>query len=105
AVQFTGLAPVHAPAWQVSVCVHALLSLHALPLGLLGLLHTPVVGLHTPGSWHWSCAVQFTGLPPVHAPASQASVWVQALLSLQAARLGLLGLLHTPVVVSHTPGS
>jgi hypothetical protein len=32
AVQVTGFDPTQAPAWQVSVCVHALPSLHAVPL-------------------------------------------------------------------------
>mgnify|MGYP006910067580 CR=1 FL=1 len=30
-LQFGGGPPVHAPAWHVSLCVHALLSLHAVP--------------------------------------------------------------------------
>ena len=34
--------------------------------------------------WHWSAAVHVTGLLPVHAPAWQASLWVQALPSSQA---------------------
>jgi hypothetical protein len=50
--QTTGLPPVHAPLWQVSVCVHALPSLHGVPLALLGLEHTPVAGLQVPATWH-----------------------------------------------------
>jgi hypothetical protein len=47
-----GLAPVHAPAWQVSAWVQALPSSHALPLALAGLEHAPVDVLHVPATWH-----------------------------------------------------
>src|SRR4051794_25295994 len=46
--------PVHTPAWQVSVCVHWLKSVHAVPFGFGGLLHKPVTESHVPGAWHWS---------------------------------------------------
>jgi hypothetical protein len=69
AAQVTGLAPVHAPAWHVSVCVHALPSLQVVPFAAAGLEHCPVAALHVPATWHWSEAVQVTGLLPVHAPA------------------------------------
>jgi hypothetical protein len=49
-VQTTGLAPAHAPAWQVSVRVQALPSLQAVPFGLLGFEHVPDMGLHVPAS-------------------------------------------------------
>ena len=52
AVHVTGLAPVHAPPWQVSVWVQALPSVHVSPSGLVGLEQTPVVGLHIPATWH-----------------------------------------------------
>jgi hypothetical protein len=68
-MQTTGLPPVQTPAWQVSVRVQALLSLHAVPLGLLGFEQVPVVVLHVPTSWHGSLAVQTTGLAPVQTPA------------------------------------
>jgi hypothetical protein len=32
AEQVTGLAPMHTPFWQVSVCVHAFPSLHVVPV-------------------------------------------------------------------------
>jgi hypothetical protein len=32
AVHVTGFEPMHVPLWQLSVCVHALLSLQAVPL-------------------------------------------------------------------------
>src|SRR5947208_8077585 len=82
AVQTTGLEPVHVPLWQVSVCVHALPSLHTVPFVFGGLEHTPVVVLQVPTSWHWSEAVQTTGLLPVHTPLWQVSVCVQAFPSL-----------------------
>jgi len=38
----TGLEPVQVPFSHVSVCVHALPSLHAVPLGFAGFEHWPV---------------------------------------------------------------
>src|SRR5207244_264366 len=92
----TGFAPTQAPAWQVSLCVHALASLQLVPLGLAGLLQAPVAGLQTPAVWHWSAAVHTTGLAPTQAPAAQVSVCVQALPSSHGAPLSLAGLLQTP---------
>src|SRR5215831_1536185 len=61
----TGLPPTQAPAWQVSVCVQALLSLHGVPLGFAAKLH-PVAGSQTPVPvWHWSGIWQTTAVPPV----------------------------------------
>jgi hypothetical protein len=62
------LPPVHVPLWQVSVCVHALPSLHPVPFALAGFEHVPSLGLHVPASWHWSLAVQLTGLPGAQVP-------------------------------------
>src|SRR5437773_11111554 len=84
AVQTPGLPPVQTPLRQVSVCVQALPSLHAVPSVLAGSEHAPVAGLQVPAVWHWSEAVQTTGLLPVQSPLSQVSVCVQALPSLQA---------------------
>jgi hypothetical protein len=42
AVHVTWFAPVHTPVWHVSVWVHALPSLHAVPLTAGGLEHVPV---------------------------------------------------------------
>src|SRR5882724_5359086 len=103
AVQATGLAPMQAPASQVSVCVQALPSSQGAPLGLAGLLHMPVAGLQAPAVWHWSAAVQTTGLAPTQAPASQVSVCVQALPSSHGAPLSLGGLLQTPVAGLQAP--
>jgi hypothetical protein len=52
AAHVTGLAPMHAPFWQVSLCVHALPSLHAVPLGFAGFEQAPVAGSQVPASWH-----------------------------------------------------
>jgi hypothetical protein len=80
--QVTGLVPVHTPAWQVSVCVQALPSLHDVPLFAFGFEQTPVDGAQVPATWHWSLGVQTFGFAPVHIPDWQVSVCVQALPSL-----------------------
>jgi len=36
ALQTTGAPPVQVPAWQVSLCVHAFPSSHAIPSGFVG---------------------------------------------------------------------
>src|SRR5947199_2651394 len=91
AVHTTGFAPTQAPAWQVSLCVHALASLQLVPLGLAGLLQAPDAGLQTPAVWHWSAAVHTTGFVPTQMPAAQVSVCVQLLPSLQRAPSALAG--------------
>src|SRR5207249_1669732 len=103
AVHTTGFAPTQAPAWQVSLCVHALASLQLVPLGLAGLLQTPVAGLQAPAVWHWSAAVHATGLAPTQVPARQVSVCAQALPSSHGVPLGLAGLLQTPVAGLQPP--
>ena len=50
AVQTTGFDPVHTPAWHVSVCVHALPSLHAEPSALFGFVQIPVPVLQVPAT-------------------------------------------------------
>src|SRR5438067_2534753 len=82
-VQTTGFVPTQAPAWQESLWVQALPSVQVLPSALLGLEQVPVAVSQVPASWHWSRAVQATGLVPVQTPAWQESLWVQALPSLQ----------------------
>ena len=81
-----GFEPVQTPDWQVSVWVQALPSLQPVPLALAGLEQVPL--LHTPATWHWSSALQTTGLEPAQVPFWQVSVWVQALPSLQAVPFG-----------------
>src|SRR3989441_1252658 len=103
AVHTTGFAPTQVPAWQVSLCVHALASLQLVPLGLAGLLQTPVAGSQVPAGWHWLAAVHTTGFAPTQAPAWQVSLCVHALASLQLVPLGLAGLLQTPVAGLQAP--
>ena len=50
AVHVTGLDPVQAPAWQVSVWVQALPSLHAVPSARLGLEQVPVLVSQVPAA-------------------------------------------------------
>jgi hypothetical protein len=97
----TGLLPAHTPAWHMSICVQALLSLHVVPLALLGNEQTPLTGLQEPAVWHWSGAAHVTGFAPVHVPAWQVSAWVQALLSLHAVPFATGGATHAPVPVLH----
>jgi len=69
ALQVIGLPPLQAPAWQVSVCVQAFPSLQAVPFAFCGFEHSPLPGSHVPATWHWSLALQTTGLEPTQAPA------------------------------------
>jgi hypothetical protein len=80
----TRLAPVQAPAWQLSFWVHALPSEQALPFGRVGVEHVPVAGSHVPASWHGLSAAHTTGLAPVQVPCWHVSVRVHGLPSLQA---------------------
>src|SRR2546428_464297 len=89
-------SPTQAPAWQVSLCVHALASLQLVPLGLAGLLQAPDAGLQTPAVWHWSAAVHTTGFGPKQMPAAHGSVRVQAAPSSLGAPLSLAGVLQAP---------
>src|SRR6266571_4481443 len=98
----TGFAPTQAPAWQVSLCVHALASLQLVPLGLAGLLQAPVKGSQVRAVWHWLAAVHTTGLAPTQAPAWQVSLCLHAVLPFQLVPLGLAGLLQAPVKGSQT---
>jgi hypothetical protein len=96
---------LHAPLWQVSVWVHALPSLHAVPSGEAGFEHWPVAGSQVPATWHAAGAAQLTGFAPVQAPAWQVSAWVQALPSLQLVPFAAMGLEQTPVVGLHVPAA
>jgi hypothetical protein len=103
AVQVTGFEPVQVPDWQVSVWVHALLSLHDAPSALFGFEHWPFAGLQTPGSRHWLSAVHTTGFAPTQLPAEHVSVCVQAFPSLHDVPLPASGLLQSPVPGSQMP--
>src|SRR5690242_19029703 len=57
----TGLAPVHAPAWQVSVCVQALLSLHMEPSAAFASAgHMPELPVHVSATSHAPAAARQT---------------------------------------------
>src|SRR2546430_17648017 len=86
------------PFWHVSPLVQASPSLQAAPFVLAGLEHVPVAGSQVPATWHWSEAVQATGVAPAHVPPWQVSVCVQALPSRQTAPLGMGGVLGGPGV-------
>src|SRR5437016_6192237 len=101
AVQVTGLLPTQLPLWQVSVCVQALPSLHGVPFVAVGVEQLPVAGLHVPATWHWSRAVQVTGLLPTQLPLWQVSVCVQALPSVQGGPSVAAGLGPVPVAGLH----
>src|SRR5436309_282760 len=105
AVHMTGLEPVQMPVWHVSVCVQALPSLHAVPFSAFGFEQVPVAGSHVPATWHWSLAEHVTGFAPVHVPAWQASVCVQALPSLHEVPSGALGFVQVPVAGLHVPAT
>jgi hypothetical protein len=79
----SGAPALQAPFWQESPWVHASPSEQAVPLGLAGVEHWPVAGLHAPATWHCDRGAQAIGFEPTHTPAWQASVWVQALPSEQ----------------------
>lgn len=82
-VPSAALVPVHCPD-ELHVAVPDTQSLtQVVPPVATGFEHAPVLVLHVPAVWHWSEAVQTTGLLPTHTPLWQASVRVQALLSLQ----------------------
>jgi hypothetical protein len=105
AEQVTGLPPTQFPATQVSVFVHALPSLQGEPSVRLGLEQTPVAVLHVPTTWHWSSAVQTTGLFPTQLPLWQLSVFVQAFPSSHEVPSAFAGLEQTPVAGLHAPAT
>src|SRR5437763_287673 len=70
--------PAQTPALQTSPSVLASPSLHGVPSGVTGFEQVPVSGSQVPASWHWSWAVQTTGLTAVHVPPWQVSPCVQA---------------------------
>jgi len=101
--QFGAGPPTHAPALHVSFVVHALPSVQAVPFGFGGFEHVPVAESQVPVVWHWSEAVQTTGLLPVQTPLWQVSVCVQAFPSLQVLPLAFGGFEHVPVAGSQVP--
>src|SRR6266403_2150069 len=98
------LPPTQVPDWQVSSNVHALPSLHAVPLALFGFEQTPVEGLHVPALWHWSCAVHVIAVPPQEPP-WHVSLLVHLLPSSHVVPLALGGFEQVPVAASQVPTS
>src|SRR5262245_21325248 len=64
----TGPPGMQVPFRQVSGLVQGFLSLLSLSSALAGFEQMPVPVSHVPALWHWSDAVQTTGLPPTHVP-------------------------------------
>jgi hypothetical protein len=64
------------------------------PSGACGLEHWPVLGLQVPATWHWSKAVQTTGVPPEQTPAWHVAPCVQRLPLLQGLPSGAVMLEH-----------
>jgi len=85
--------------------VQELPSLQVVPFAALGFEHAPVLGAHVPAVWHWSSAVQVTGLDPRQVPLSHASLCVHAFPSLQVAPFAASGFEHAPLVGSHVPAT
>ena len=79
--------------------------MHVVPSGAAGFEQAPVAGAHVPATWHWSLAVQVTGLAPVQLPAWQLSVRVQALPSLQDVPSVAAGFEQAPVVGLQVPAT
>ena len=96
---------MHRPDWQLSVWVHASPSEQEVPLAAGGLLQVPLVGLQVPATWHWSNAVQVTGLVPVHTPDWQLSLCVQTSPSEHAVPFAAAGLLHVPFAGLQVPAT
>ncbi len=103
--QTTELAPTHVPPWHESPCVHASPSLQAVPSASGAPVHAPVIASHVPAVMQGPLGAHTTGLPPVHEPAAQTSVWVHALPSLHAVLSALFETVHAPVTASQVPGA
>jgi len=82
--RFTGV-PAQVPFVQTSLQVDALPSSHGVVFGLAGLEQTPALGLQVPAVWHWSLAVQTTGVPAQLPLAWQTSLMVHLRPSSQGA--------------------
>src|SRR5438046_1477007 len=105
ALQTTDVLPVQVPAWHVSVCMHAFPSSHGVRTRVVEVEHAPVAGSHTPAAWHWSAALQPTGVLPVQVPAWHVSVCVHAFPSSHGVPSRFMELEHAPVAGSHTPAA
>src|SRR5438477_285431 len=98
--------PVQTPALQASPSVAASPSLQGVPSGVTGFEQVALSGSQTPASWHWSWAVQTTGLTAVHVPPWQVSLCVQASPSSQLVPVsGVTVQLDVPLQVRVLPAS
>ena len=93
------------PLSHASLWVQAFPSVHAVPSGTGGFEHVPVAGSHVPAAWHWSAAVQVTGLLPAQVPLWQLSVCVHPSPSSHAVPSAAAGFEHVPVAGSQAPSS
>ena len=91
------------PFWQLSVCVHALSSLQAVPFAFATGAGQPAPGTHAPTVLHWSAPAQVTAVPPVQAPDWQVSPVVQAFPSLQVVPLAAAMDAGQPVAGAQAP--
>ena len=89
----------------MSVFVQASPSLQAVPVLFTGFEQAPVEASQVPATWHWSCAEQMMGFPPMHAPPWHVSVWVHASESSQVEESFFAGFEHVPVELSHVPAT
>ena len=90
--------PAQTPAVQTSFLVHALPSLHLVPLSIAGVEQVPFVVSQVPATWQASLGEQETGLLPTQVPeALHRSVRVHAFPSLHVACCS------QPPVPSHFP--
>jgi hypothetical protein len=103
----TGFEPVQAPLWHVSVCVHALLSLHDVPFAaFVGDEHVPVDGWHVPATLHVAAAGHTTGFEPTQLPLWHVSVCVHASPSEHCVPfVAFVGDEHVPVDDWHVPAT
>jgi hypothetical protein len=95
---------IHFPSKHVSFSVTGLPSSQEKPFGFIvwgG--QVPVDVLHAPISWQVSLGAQTTIAPPVHTPAWQVSIVVQALPSLHVDPFSFFGFEHCPVWLSQIP--
>lgn len=88
---------------QTSFVVHEFPSVQTVPFAAAGFEQMPVLWSHAPVTWHWSKAVQTTGLVPEHDPFTHASTCVQAFPSLHAVPFVAAGLEQVPLLGSQLP--
>ena len=96
---------VQRPAWHVSVCVHALPSLHVVPFAAVGFEQAPSSGCTCPPTWHWSLAVHVTGSSPCTCPSGTRRSACRRSRRCTSSRSGLAGFEQAPLVGLHVPAT